>query len=102
MKLDDHPTVRAFYEKAAHAPAPTAPPKLDADWLRRLCRGAGADDVGLVEIGRPALDDQRDDVLRYFPGTKTLLSFVCRMNRGRSAAPHARWPTWSSTTPATR
>jgi Fe-S-cluster-containing hydrogenase component 2 len=81
MKLADHPTVKAFHDKAAQAPAPPAPTKLDADWLRRLCREAGADDVGLVEISRPALDDQREDILRYFPPTKTLLSFVCRMNR---------------------
>src|SRR5213594_1675438 len=81
MKLADHPTVKAFYDKAAQAPAPFAPPKLDADWLRQLCREAGADDVGLVEISRPALDNQRDDILCYFPPTKTLLSFVCRMNR---------------------
>ena len=81
MKLADHPTVKAFYEKATQAPAPPAPTKLDADWLRQLCREAGADDVGLVEISRPALDNQRDDILRYFPPTKTLLSFVCRMNR---------------------
>src|SRR5262249_41408246 len=81
MKLDEHPTVQAFYEKAAAAPAPAAPTPLDADWLRQLCREAGADDVGLVEIGRPALDDQRDDILRFFPAAKTLVSFVCRMNR---------------------
>src|SRR6516225_9109650 len=78
MKLADHPTVQSFYEKPPPAPAPD---KLDADWLRQLCQEAGADDVGLVEISRPALDDQRDDILRYFPPTKTLLSFVCRMNR---------------------
>jgi ferredoxin len=81
MKLADHPTVKAFYEKSAAAPAPAAPTPLDADWLRQLCRDAGADDVGLVEIGRSALDDQRDDILRFFPSTKTLVSFVCRMNR---------------------
>jgi hypothetical protein len=49
--------------------------------VRQLCRDAGADDVGLVEISRPALDEQRADILRYFPPAKTLLSFVCRMNR---------------------
>ena len=81
MKLAEHPTVKAFYEKAAQAPAPSTPTKLDADGLRRLCREAGADDAGLVEISRPALDNQRDDILRYFPPTKTLLSFVCRLNR---------------------
>src|SRR6516225_7969719 len=78
MKLAEHPTVRAFYEKAPAAPAPD---KLDAAWLRQLCREAGADDVGLVELGRDALDEQREDILHYFPPTKTLISFVCRMNR---------------------
>jgi Fe-S-cluster-containing hydrogenase component 2 len=79
--LADHPTVRAFHEKTARGPAPQAPTKLDADWLRKLCREAGADDVGLVEISRPALDGQREDILRYFPATLTLVSFVCRLNR---------------------
>jgi Fe-S-cluster-containing hydrogenase component 2 len=37
--------------------------------------------VGFVEIGRPALDDQREDILKAFPYTKTLISFVVRMNR---------------------
>jgi len=81
MKLADHPTVKAFYERAAANPAPAIPPQLDAAWLRQLCRLAGADDAGLVEIGRQALDEQRDDILRFFPATKTLVSFVCRMNR---------------------
>src|SRR5581483_241378 len=57
------------------------PDKLDAVWLRQLCLDCGADDAGLVEISRPALDDQRGDILRAFPATKTLLSFVCRRNR---------------------
>jgi ferredoxin len=81
MKLAEHPTVKEFYKKAAAEPVAADPSKLDADWLRRLCREAGADDVGLVEIGRPALDDQRDDILRFFPATQTLISIVCRMNR---------------------
>ncbi len=81
MKLADHPTVKGSYEKATAAPAPAGPPNVAADWLRQLCREAGADDVGLVEISRPALDDQRDDILRFFPTTKTLISIVCRMNR---------------------
>src|SRR5262249_40936504 len=80
MNLADHPTVKDFYAKAATEVA-SPPGKLDADWLRQLCRDFGADDVGLVEIGRSALDDQRDDVLRFFPATQTLSSFVGRMNR---------------------
>ena len=81
MKLAEHPTARRFYEETATRATRPEPAKLDASWLKQLCRDAGADDVGLVEIGRPALDDQRDDILRFFPRTKTLVSFICRMNR---------------------
>src|SRR5438874_4231289 len=80
MKLEDHPTVQRVRLKAA----PSVPPKiesLDAGWLKQLVLDAGADDVGFVEIGRPALDDQREDILKAFPHTKTLISFVVRMNR---------------------
>jgi Fe-S-cluster-containing hydrogenase component 2 len=80
MILAEHPTVRRFRE--ANRPGNAEPTKpLDAVWLRKLCLDCGADDAGLVEISRPALDDQRADILRAFPPTKTLLSFVCRMNR---------------------
>ena len=79
MNLAEHPTVRRFHENAGTRPAP--PSVLDAAWLRQLCLDCGADDAGLVEISRPALDNQRDDILRSFPPAKTLLSFVCRMNR---------------------
>jgi ferredoxin len=81
MKLEDHPTVKWFRETAADRAGPAPAGKLDAAWLRQLCRESGADDAGLVEIGRAALDDQRADILCFFPPAQTLLSFVCRMNR---------------------
>jgi ferredoxin/putative sterol carrier protein len=81
IKLEEHPTVLSFRERAAAQPAPTEPPELDADWLRQLCLEAGADDVGLVELDRPEIVDQREEILAVFPGTKTLISYVCRMNR---------------------
>ncbi len=82
MNLAEHPTVRRFHESRAGRPASAeAPRPLDAAWLRQLCLECGADDAGLVEISRPALDDQRADILRAFPPAKTLLTFVCRMNR---------------------
>lgn len=80
MKLDDHPTVLRFRERDP-GPAPVERPRLDAAWLKHLCLDAGADDVGLVDIGRPALDNQRDDIQAFFPAAKTLVSLVCRMNR---------------------
>jgi hypothetical protein len=82
VKLVEHPTVRRFHDSQAGRPESAEPPRpLDAAWLRQLCLDCGADDAGLVEITRPALGDQRDDILRAFPPTRTLLSFVCRMNR---------------------
>ena len=80
MKLDDHPTVRRFRLQTVPPAAPKSD-RLDPAWLKQLVQGAGADDVGFVEIGRPELDDQRDDILKAFPRTRTLISFVVRMNR---------------------
>jgi hypothetical protein len=54
---------------------------LDGAWLRRLAMDCGADDTGLVEIGRPALEPQRNEILRNYPWTKSLLSLVVRMAR---------------------
>jgi Fe-S-cluster-containing hydrogenase component 2 len=79
MKLEDHPTVQRLRLKTETPPSKKEP--LDAEWLRQLVLDAGADDVGFVEIGRAALDDQREDILKSFPQAKTLVSFVVRMNR---------------------
>lgn len=80
VHLDDHPTVKRFYETNNGHPKPAAT-TLDAEWLRKFCLEAGADDVGFVEIDRPEIADQRNDILAVFPRTKTLVSIVCRMNR---------------------
>src|SRR4051812_19430503 len=80
MKLEDHPTVKRIRLKTLDAVIARKQP-LDAKWLKQLVLDAGADDVGFVEIGRTALDDQRDDILKALPRTRTLISFVVRMNR---------------------
>lgn len=77
VKLAEHPTVIRHRQTAASEAAQT----LGAEETRQICLGAGADDVGFVSIGRAELDDQRDDILRIFPWTKSLISIVCRMNR---------------------
>src|SRR5215216_1107873 len=76
--LEAHPTVKKFYQINKK---PLEKEPLDAGRLKQLVLDAGADDVGFVEIGRAALDDQREDILKAFPHTKTLISFVVRMNR---------------------
>jgi epoxyqueuosine reductase QueG len=77
-RLEEHPTVIAARGREA---VPAADEPLDAAWLRELCRQAGADDAGFVEVDRSELADERPHVLAHFPRTRTLISIVCRMNR---------------------
>src|SRR5215471_1315024 len=83
MNLEDHPTVRRLTQRGRRGEAEqkTGRATLDAAWLRRLALDCGADDAGLVEIARPGLDAQRDEVLRNYPWTKSLLSLVVHMAR---------------------
>ena len=84
--LSEHPTVKWFKERMNASPE-VPPQKLDARWLRQVCIDAGADDVGFVELDRPELSDQRAEILAAFSPTKTLVSFVCRMNRENVRSP---------------
>ena len=75
----EHPSIKKFRERP---PAVNhSPVTLDAKELREIVLNAGADDVGFVEINRSDLGPERDDILRFFPQTKSLISFVLRMNR---------------------
>ncbi|NTV14845.1 MAG: 4Fe-4S ferredoxin [Desulfobulbaceae bacterium] len=79
--LNEHPTVKRYHEKkAALAPRPAAP-KLSARQLREMCLELGVADVGFVELSRPSLADQQEDILKAFPWTKSLISFVGRITR---------------------
>src|SRR5262245_64913230 len=82
MNLHEHPTVRRLAttvrDPEQRQPAETV---VDRSWLRGLTLDCGAADAGVVEIARPGLDPQRDEILRNYPWTKTLLSFVVRMAR---------------------
>ncbi len=80
MKLEDHPTVKRFREQDTSLSASKIAAKIDAAWLKQQVLQAGADDVGLVDIHRPELSEHHADILEIFPDTKTLVSFVCRLN----------------------
>src|SRR5438067_1121041 len=82
--LKKHPTVEAYRRKAV--PEKICEP-LDAAWLRQLCLDAGAEDVGFVEVDRPALAAERPHIQRAFPLTRSLISFVLRMNRENVRSP---------------
>ncbi len=79
MKLEDHPTVKR--RKADGNLGTRSTPQFSAAELRKLAIECGADDTGLVEIGRPGLDSQRDELLRNYPWTKMVISYVVRMAR---------------------
>ncbi len=84
--LTELPMVNTKPSLSFHHPSPSDPShkigeRIDHAWLRQVCLEAGADDVGFVEIDRPDLEKDRPDMLNAFPYTKTLISFVVRMNR---------------------
>lgn len=80
-RLEDHPTVRQSRETRAQGKTLEPPAVLDPAWLRELCLECGADDVGFVSLERPELQEQRGDILAAFPHARSVISFVCRMNR---------------------
>ncbi len=83
-KIDDHPTVVRARQRRADT---LVGEPLDSQWLRDLVLEAGADDVGFVEIERPEIADQRDDLTAALPGVQVLISFVCKMNRENIKTP---------------
>lgn len=85
-KMSEHPTVKKMKALAAERQA-QPPQTVDAAWLRQLMLDAGADDVGFVSIDRPELDDQRDDILKLFPATRTVISYVVKMHKELTRAP---------------
>jgi NAD-dependent dihydropyrimidine dehydrogenase PreA subunit len=85
-ELNDHLTVRRYLERKSSSTNANVQ-KLNARELRGICLELGMDDVGFVEIGRPSLADQREDIMKVFPWTKTLVSFVGRINRENLRSP---------------
>src|SRR6516165_6824758 len=82
MNLEDHPTVRRLAGRSQTVDQPEpAETTLDGAWLRRLALECGADDAGVVDLARPGLDPQREEILRNYPWTRSLLSVVVRMTR---------------------
>ena len=82
MNLEDHPTVRRIADQLKRGDrGPAMAAITDGAALRRLALDCGADDAGLVELARPGLDSQRDEIRRNYPWTKSLLSIVVRMAR---------------------
>jgi ferredoxin len=81
MQLEEHPTVQWYRNQTREAQIPVVQEKVDRDWMKDMCLQLGAADVGFVEIDRPGLAAQKDELLSVFPLTKTVMSLVFRLNR---------------------
>ena len=75
-KLDTHPTVQQI---RSHVSEPR--PRMSYEAIKQLAMECGADDCGIVSLDRPELDDQREEIRNAVPWTRSLVSFVCKMNR---------------------
>ncbi|OBB37370.1 4Fe-4S binding protein [Mycobacterium sp. 852002-51961_SCH5331710] len=75
-RLEDHPTVRKVRARPRRAPG-----VVDADWLRRVCLEAGADDVAFVSADNPELASEHEHADAALPGVRSYISLVVRMNR---------------------
>ncbi|MGI9533972.1 MAG: 4Fe-4S ferredoxin, partial [Thermodesulfobacteriota bacterium] len=80
MRLEDHPTVKKFKEKSSSETAEKYSEILDSEMIKQIALECGADDAGIIQIDRPELDTQRQEIMSRFPWTRSVLSFVRKMN----------------------
>jgi epoxyqueuosine reductase QueG/putative sterol carrier protein len=78
MYSQDHPTIKWYEGKSAQGEP--SPEKLEPTVLQKICLDLGADDVGFVEIDRPALSSQKADLLELMPEVKTIVSLAFKLN----------------------
>jgi len=55
--------------------------------IKQLCLEAGADDVGLVDVDREALDKEREGISYVYPLTRSIISIVVAHNRENLQTP---------------
>jgi len=55
---------------------------LDYEKLKQLVISLGADDAGFVDVDATSMVYQKREIEKVFPGAKSFISFVVRMNRG--------------------
>ena len=84
LLTNDEGAVVAQVPSQGSVPSRTA---VSAVWLREIALEAGADDVGLVAIEREELAVDRASVSEIAPWAKTLIAFVCKMNRESIRSP---------------
>jgi len=79
MKLDDHPTVRAYKEERIKLPKP--PAILESAELKQMALESGVDDVGLIDLSREAMAEYRQELFDAVPETQSIMLLVFRVNQ---------------------
>ncbi len=55
--------------------------------IKKVCLDAGANDVGLVDLDRDALQEEREGILHVYPLTRSIVSFIIAHNRENMQSP---------------
>lgn len=71
--MTDTPLFQVIEPGANNDPSRVLGIPIDAAWLRTICLEAGAADAGFVEITRPAIAEQKNQILASFPRTRSLI-----------------------------
>jgi len=58
-----------------------------AGMIKKICLEAGADDVGLVEIGRESLEKEREGILQVYSLARSVISIIVTNNRENLQSP---------------
>ncbi len=58
-----------------------------ASSIRKICLDAGADDAGLVDLDRDALQKEREGILHVYPLTRSVISIIVVNNRESIQSP---------------
>lgn len=85
MKLNEHPTVKAYLEK--EKPYSESVEILKSSELMAMAKECGADDAGLVDIQREAMKPYRKDLEWAMPGVKTILVLAWGLNQIQMQTP---------------
>lgn len=85
--LNDHPTVKRYYQNAIPNDGAVKQSLLNATELKRKFMELGADDVGFVSLADPAISEQKAEIIHTYPWAKTLVSIVGRMNKESLRSP---------------
>jgi len=81
MALEDHPTVKWFRNKETKGTETPAAETVTAEELKAMAMNVGAHDVGIISIDSTDLAGDAGEIIELFPKTKSLISFVCSLNR---------------------